>query len=189
MQLRTLTLLCFIALSSISYAQTFTCGAITHSGTGEEIFFTFSDFICDDMGTDDPNDDVLRFTVTSANGNSSQALTGFPVGQDPFIIDADPFDDTNLDTPGEVQFWFGNSAFTVIIGAPSPGCAPLDLTLTYSSSGTPPCSPESIVIDAAVAAVPTLSQWGIIILFTLMLIFSVTAIKQSSLGTEKSAQV
>lgn len=185
MNFKNLLILVFIGTATMGFSQTFNCSAITHSGTGEEIFFTFSDFVCNEgMDSNDPSDDFLEFTVTSANGNSSQFISGFSMGQEPFIVSASPFNNTSLTNPGEVRFHFGSSAFVVTIGAPSVGCAPLDLTLNWSSS-TPPCPAENFTVAAA-AAVPTLGQWGLIILCSLMFIFSVIVIKQFSIVKEQT---
>jgi len=175
---RILSISLFSLFSISVYGQTFNCPDIINNQTMEEAFITFSGVVCDDMNNMDPNDDVITFTVSGENGNSSQSITGFPVWPPTIQMNSN----LNLDNMSqELNIWAGNNPFNEQVMAVSPGCAPLNLTLTWGLSATN-CNPEMVILDPAGAAIPTMSQWGIIILGFIVLIVGIVFIRQERLS-------
>ena len=167
--------LAFICYST--YSQTFICPDITNSQTMEEAFITITGVTCDDMGNMDPNDDVITFTVSGENGNSSQALTGFPVW--PPTISMSGY--LNLDNMNEeLNIWAGNSAFSEIVMAESPGCTPINLTLDWGGGSGANCGPDAILLNPLGIAVPTLTEWAIISLSLCLCIIGVVTLRQKN---------
>ena len=142
--------------------------------TGESAFLTFSGIVCDDMNNMDPTDDVIRFTVTGGNGNSSQSLSGWP--EYPPTAITMPNNLNFSDMTMELDFWYSNDAFSVEIEAGSDGCAPLNLMLDWGNND---CELVPVTLAPFAAPIPTLSQWGIIVLSMMLLIVGVLFFKVS----------
>jgi hypothetical protein len=83
-------------------------------------------------------------------------------------------------TMSKVQYHFGNTPNIFQINAPSPGCAPINLSDLYLLPiNSPACIiPTLIITSRSPAPIPTLGQWGLIFLGLAVGIFGIAYIRK-----------
>ncbi|MCB0645877.1 MAG: hypothetical protein KDC49_04400 [Saprospiraceae bacterium] len=120
---------------------------------------TFTNVICLPGDPQQTSDDFLQFTVTSSGGGSSQSSILLPMSSTPMA---------------GTNFLPSNSPVTFSV--PSINCAPLVIPFTiFGPQGE--CS-NTVTLQAPAAPIPTMDQWGIIIVFLGMSVTGLLFLRQ-----------
>jgi hypothetical protein len=149
-----LTILFFLFAFGTLQAQTVECNSTS---------LVFQDVVCEDGGTPSPADDYLSFTVTGSNINSDQIV--FPMGVNVTV------------TPGSFSsgiLTLSSGSTTYDVDATSPGCAQLDLTVDFTDTS---CDSVPVTVGLGAEAIPTMGQWGLMILCLLLTVIGIIKIR------------
>ncbi len=177
--------LLFTLMISTPYviSQTFECNLMGFSS--ESIVIT--DIVCMDNGTpDNSSDDYFSFMVTTTNISSNVLITDLPadIGDINDFVMIDNVFYCEGCTPPHINFGITDVSFQLNI--PSPGCAPLNLSIDWNTGRgyEESCASHVLRLEQP-ENIPTLQTWGLILLTLLITIFGIIFMKRSALFYNK----
>ena len=143
-------------------SQSFDCGGFS---------VDFGPVSCVDNGNVDPNDDYLSFTVTATvtDGNTGSGSIQFPTS----VTVTDNMN--NTDVTSNMSYEPDESPYSVQV--PSDGCADVAFTIDLFGSNSS-CQDLPGLLQVAPAAIPTLGQWGLIVLSLLITVIGLVFIRK-----------